>query len=226
MTRIYALLALLAAIAGCTAATPDEPLEQLGEFKLGYNVVVASKMRKGPVSRPATQEEWETALKSAVDERFGRYDGNQLYHIAISVEGYMLAPPGIPVVYSPKSALIINVTAWDDAAGKKLNEKVEQFTVFETTTGETFLIGSGYNRTKEEQLLGLSRNAVGLIEDWLVKEQKENGWFDKKPGTETPDDTEDTEDTEDTAPPDDAQVSENTPTPGTVPLEPVQAEEG
>ena len=184
MTRIYALLAILVTIAGCTAATPDEPLEQLGEFKLGYNVVVASKMRKGPISRPATADEWTTALKSAVAERFGQYDGNQLYHLGISVEGYMLAPPGIPILYSPKSALIINVTVWDNAAGKKLNEKVKQFTVFETTTGETLLIGTGNSRTKEDQLLGLSRNAVGEIEDWLVEEQKTNGWFDRKPGTE------------------------------------------
>jgi hypothetical protein len=217
MTRIYALLAILVITAGCTAATPDEPLEQLGEFKLGYNVVVTSKMRKGPVSRPATENEWETALKSAVAERFSLYDGEQLYHLGISVEGYMLAPPGIPVLYSPKSALIINVTAWDDAAGKKLNEKVQQFTVFETTTSESFLIGSGYERTKEDQLLGLSRNAVGQIEDWLVEEQKANGWFNRKPGTEATDDSETAEDTDGTA---------NTETTGNVPPEPVEPEEG
>jgi hypothetical protein len=184
MTRIISLLTLLVFVAGCTAATPDEPLEVLGEFSLGYNVVVASKMKKGPISRPATEEEWVAALKSAVDERFGLYQGSQLYHIAISVEGYMLAPPGLPLIYSPKSALIINVTAWDDAAGSKLNEEVEQFTVFETTTGATFLAGSGNNRTKEEQLTGLSRNAVGQIEDWLLQMQEENGWFDKRPETE------------------------------------------
>jgi hypothetical protein len=212
MTRIYTLLAILVTIAGCTAATPDEPLEQLGEFKLGYNVVVASKMRKGPVSRPATQDEWETALKSAVDERFSQYDGDQLYHLGISVEGYMLAPPGIPVLYSPKSALIINVTVWDDAAGKKLNEKVQQFTVFETTTSESFVVGSGNNRTKEDQLMGLSRNAVGQIEDWLVEEQKTNGWFNRKPGTEATDDPEISEKTtEETA---------NIDATGTVPVEP------
>ena len=185
MTRIFSLLTLVVFVAGCTAATPEEPLEALGEFNLGYNVVVASKMRQGPISRKATEEEWVSALKSAVDERFSRYEGAQLYHLGVSVEGYMLAPPGLPLVYTPKSALIINVTAWDDAAGKKLNEEVKQFTVFETTTGSTFLIGSGNNRTKEDQLKGLSRNAVGQIEDWLVQEQEENGWFNKRPGTES-----------------------------------------
>ncbi len=212
MTRIYALLAILATIAGCTPATPDEPLEQLGEFNLGYNVVVASKMRKGPVSRPATEDEWVTALKSAVDERFSQYDGDQLYHLGISVEGYMLAPPGIPVLYSPKSALIINVTVWDDAAGKKLNEKVQQFTVFETTTSESFVVGSGNNRTKEDQLMGLSRNAVGQIEDWLAEEQKTNGWFNRKPGTEATDAAEISEQS--------TQETTNTDATGAVPVEP------
>jgi len=179
MTRIFALLTILVIAAGCTPATPDEPLEALGEFSLGHNVVVASKAQKGPVSRDATEAEWVNAMTAAVAERFERYEGTQLYHLGISVEGYMLAPKGIPVLYSPKSALIINVTAWDDAAGKKLNEEPEQFTVFESTTGDTLLVGSGHERTKAEQLKGLSRNAVGRIEEWLLEQHETNGWFNK-----------------------------------------------
>jgi len=179
MTRIFALMTILVIAASCTPATPDEPLEQLGEFSLGHNVVVASKMRKGPVSRNATEEEWIAAMKMAVGERFGLYQGTQVYHLGISIEGYMLAPKGVPLVYSPKSALIINVTAWDDAAGRKLNDKPEQFTVLETTTSETFLVGSGHDRTKAEQLRGLSRNAVGQIDQWLLEQHQANGWFSK-----------------------------------------------
>ncbi|MEY8843044.1 hypothetical protein AB9K41_28770, partial [Cribrihabitans sp. XS_ASV171] len=156
MLRIATLLVGMTVLAACTPATPDEPLETLGEFSLGHNVVVASKMQKGPVSRDATEEEWVSALRSAVDERFSRYQGSQLYHLGISVEGYMLAPPGVPVIYSPKSALIINVTVWDDAQAKKLNPDVKQFTVFETTTADSAIVGSGHSRTKEEQLMGLS----------------------------------------------------------------------
>jgi len=185
MIRIFVLLTALVIVVGCTPATPEEPLEALGEFSLGYNVVVASKARKGPVSRPATEDEWKNALTEAVAERFTQYQGSQLYHLGISVEGYMLAPPGIPVIYSPKSALIINVTVWDDAAGKKLNEEVEQFTIFENTTSESFLVGSGHTRSKEDQLKGLSRNAVGQIEDWMVRMEKEKGWFVQKPETVT-----------------------------------------
>jgi len=179
MTRIFALLTVLVLAAGCTPATPDEPLEALGEFSLGHNIVVASKAKKGPISRHATESEWVNAMTSAVAERFERYEGAQLYHLGISVEGYMLAPKGIPILYSPKSALIINVTAWDDAAGRKLNEEPEQFTVFETTTSDTVINGSGRERTQAEQLKGLSRNAVGEIEDWLLEQHLANGWFNK-----------------------------------------------
>lgn len=183
MKRIFALLIGLVLFAGCTPATPEEPLEALGEFKLGHNIVVAGKTRRGPVSRKATKDEWVNALTAAVDERFSQYQGSQLYHFGISVEGYMLAPEGVPLLYTPKSALIINVTIWDDAAGKKLNEKVEQLTIFETTTSESFLIGSGHNRSKEEQLMGLSRNAVGRIEEWMLEQHLEKGWFSKIPST-------------------------------------------
>lgn len=183
MLRIATLLVGMIVLAACTPATPDEPLEQLGEFSLGHNVVVASKMQKGPVSRDASEEEWVTSLRSAIDERFSRYQGSQLYHMGVSVEGYMLAPPGVPVIYSPKSALIINVTVWDDALAKKLNPEVKQFTVFETTTADSAIVGSGHTRSKEEQMMGLSRNAVGQIEDWLLEMHREKGWFNKRPGT-------------------------------------------
>lgn len=177
MIRLFALLAGLALLTACTAPTPEDPLEDLGAFQLGHNIVVAPKMQKGPVSRDATQEEWVEVLTGAVGDRFGRYEGGQLYHFGMSVEGFMLAPPGIPVVYNPKSVLIVNLTVWDDAAGKKLNEKPKQFTVFETPSGGSVLVGSGYERSKEEQMQGLARNAVDAIEAWLVEMREEEGWF-------------------------------------------------
>ncbi|MFC4671629.1 hypothetical protein ACFO5X_23960 [Seohaeicola nanhaiensis] len=186
MTRILSLLTALLMIAACTpAATPEDPLADLGAFRLGYNVVIADKMKKGPVSRDATKEEWEGVLKNAVAQRFGRYQGNQLYHFGISVEGYMLAPPGVPLIYKPKSALILNVTIWDDAANAKLNPEVKQFTVFESTTSGTFLVGSGNERTKEEQMAGLAANAVREIEKWMVEQKTEKGWFMPRAGAAT-----------------------------------------
>lgn len=181
MIRLPALLAGLFLLAACTAPSPDDPLQDLGAFYLGHNIVVAPKMQKGPVSRDASKEEWVEVLTRAVGDRFGRYDGDQLYHFGISVEGFMLAPPGVPLLYTPKSVLIINVTVWDDAAGKKLNDEPEQITVFETTSGGSALVGSGHERTKQEQMQGLARNAADRIEDWLVEMQAENGWFAPRP---------------------------------------------
>ncbi|MFC3118966.1 hypothetical protein ACFOHS_15070 [Jhaorihella thermophila] len=94
MLKRIALVAGLAFLAGCGAQPPisEEPKLQLGDFSLGHNIVVAPKMQKGPVSREATKEEWIDALTNAFAERLGRYDGDKLYHLGVSVEGYMLAP--------------------------------------------------------------------------------------------------------------------------------------
>jgi hypothetical protein len=176
----------MAFLAACSSVPASrDPMVDLGAFRLGHNVVVASKAQKGPVSRDATEEEWVTALRGAVQQRFGRYEGDQLYHFGISVEGYMLAPPGVPVLYKPRSALIVNVTIWDDAANRKLNEEVEQFTIFESTTSGSFLVGSGYERTKEEQMAGLAANAMREIEEWMLEQKATQGWFEPRPGAAT-----------------------------------------
>lgn len=178
---MFRLTALMLATAALTACTNPNDLEEtpayLGNFRLAHNVVVAPNLTKGPASRDASKEEWIAVMKSAVEERFGRYEGDKLYHLGISVEGYVLAIPGVPVVASPKSALILNVTAWDDAAQKKLNEKPEQITVLETISGNTFL-GSGLTQSKKKQMSNLSRNAAKLIQNWLVRENDKNGWFE------------------------------------------------
>lgn len=166
-------------LAACTNANDlDKVPAYLGNFSLGHNVAVAPNLTKGPASRDASADEWITAMKSAVDERFSRYEGDKLYHIAVSIEGYVLAVTGIPLVAAPKSALIIRVTAWDDAAGKKLNPEPEQITVIETISGNTML-GSGLTQTKEVQMENLSRNAAKLIQNWLVRENARNGWFEE-----------------------------------------------
>lgn len=155
----------------------DETPAYLGNFSLGHNVVVAPNLTKGPASRDASKEEWIDAMKSAIDERFRRYEGEKLYHLGISVEGYVLAIPGIPVVASPKSALILNVTAWDDSTQSKLNEKPELITVVESLSGNTVL-GSGLTQSRKKQMENLSRNAAKLIQNWLVAQNNQFGWFE------------------------------------------------
>ena len=182
---MYRLIAFLAAslwLAACT--NPDDldktPVE-LGSFNLGHNVVVAPNLTKGPASREASKDEWITAMKAAIDERFGRYEGDKLYHLGISIEGYVLAVPGVPVVASPKSALILRVTVWDDAAGSKLNDEPEQITVVESFSGNT-VFGSGLTQSKEKQMENLTRNAAKLIQNWLQRAHNRDGWFDADTG--------------------------------------------
>nr|WP_319248101.1 hypothetical protein [uncultured Celeribacter sp.] len=173
--RAFLGLSLLTLVACGDAKeiTQDTPLVNLGDFAFGHNVVVAKDMQKGPFSRTASEAEVETALKAAMQERFGRYDGDKLYHIGIKVDAYALAGPGIPVLFTPKSVLVLTVNVWDDAKGVKLTEKPKLLTVFEGLHGAT-VIGSGLTRSKEEQLEILSRNAALKVERFL----QENGpWF-------------------------------------------------
>ncbi len=178
MLRLFWALTTAVLLSACTNANDlDEAPVYLGNFSLGHNVAVAPNLTKGPASRDATEEEWVAAMKDAIDERFSRYDGEKLYHIGISIEGYVLAIPGVPVVASPKSALIIRVTAWDDAAGQKLNEAPKQITVVEDISTNT-IFGSGFTQSKDVQMKNLARNAAKLIQNWLVRENARNGWFE------------------------------------------------
>lgn len=184
--RIHLLIALVAttfAVSACTNANDlGEPPVDLGDFALSYRVVVAPNLTQGPLSRPATKEEWEEAMLKSLAARFDRYAGDRLYHFGISVDGYVLAQPGIPLVLSPKSVLIFNLTVWDDAKGEKLNPEPEQFTVFESFSGDTVL-GSGLTQSREQQLQNLADNAAKMIQNYLVQQKRSEGWFT---GSQTP----------------------------------------
>jgi hypothetical protein len=168
------LAAALALLAGCNSARDlDEAVVPLGDFYFGHNIVVAENAVQGPLSREAAPEEWEEVLRAEMDRRFRRFDGDRLYHLAIGVEGYVLAMPGIPVVAAPKSALIFSVTVWDDAAGGKINETPHRITVLETLGGDS-VVGSGLTRSREEQMQDLAQNGARSVENWL----RENiDWF-------------------------------------------------
>lgn len=177
MVRAGLGVLMMVVLAACAATTDlDEPPVPLGDFRLEHNIVIASKAQRSPVSRAATEEELAETMRAAIEERFGRYNGASRYHFGISVEGYALAPPGVPLVLAPKSALIINVTVYDDAAGKKLNDTPEQITVLETL-GSDAIIGTGYTMSAEEQLKELTQNAAKAVERYLVRQQEEEGWF-------------------------------------------------
>lgn len=182
MLRLGFALLTIGLLAACAAgnADLDEAPVPLGDFRLVHNVVVASKAQRGPLSREATEDQLVKTVQAAMAERFGRYDGANRYHFGISVEGYVLAQPGVPIVLAPKSALILNVTVWDDANARKLNDEPKQVTVLETL-GAGSVIGSGFTLTAEEQLVQLSQNAAKAVERYLVQQRDQNGWFQPDP---------------------------------------------
>lgn len=187
LSRRLVLALSLGLVAACGRDNLEDPPADLGNFRLGLNVVVTENMQKVPISREATGEEWEAALKKAVQDRFGRYAGDKFYNIGIAVDGYALAPPGIPVVAAPKSILVISVAVFDDAAQVMLNEggKGHQITAFEELSGDT-VIGSGLTRTKEEQMESLAFAAVQKIEDYLRDNPTWFGLPPKRRGADDP----------------------------------------
>ena len=180
MLRILTLITGLFLVGACAQTQVYEEPESLGEFKLRVNYAFAGKAVKGPVSRDATPDEWTAAIQNAVDIRLGRYQGAQEYDVGISLEGYMLAPPGIPVIYNPKSTAIVLVNVYD-VKKKEFLAKGKKFQVLEDTTGGSALKGSGHERTREEQMSGLALKVADRVEEWLAEKHLENGWFDKRP---------------------------------------------
>ncbi|PJJ80544.1 hypothetical protein CLV77_2813 [Brevirhabdus pacifica] len=174
ISRLAGVLALTAlAACGGTADLAEKP-EPLGNFRLGHNIVVAKNATKLPLSRPASAEELKSTLTGAIQDRMGRYEGEKLYHLGVNIDGFLLAVPGVPVVASPKSALIISVNVWDDAKGAKTTERSHQITVLEQISGET-IVGSGLTQSREVQLKNLTENAARAIEKYLRANPQ---WFE------------------------------------------------
>ena len=172
LRSLFAALGL-ATLAACQTNDLAKPPPPLGDFALGLNIAVADNVQKVPISRDATPLAWEDAIEKAVQDRFGRYSGSRLYNIGISVDGYALAPPGIPLVLKPKSVLVVTANIWDDATQTKLNPEGKQFTIFEQMSPST-VIGSGITQSKDKQMEVLSYNAVKKIEQWLLAHPE---WF-------------------------------------------------
>ena len=187
MTRILrrsflAGLSMLA-LAACAAKEDlTKPPEPLGNFRLGYNIVVVDKPEIGPFSRTATDEEWKKSLEEAIQRRFSRFQGDHDYHIAIKLQAYALALPGVPLVFKPRSVLVVTANVW--APYGKLNPEPEHLTIWEGLSDKT-LVGSGLTQSKEEQMLKRSDNAAREIEKWMRKHPEWfTGDFPAVPGTE------------------------------------------
>jgi hypothetical protein len=174
------VLAAPLVLAACASAPfdPEAARDPIGDFRLGYNIVVSDGPDQGPFSRDVTDEEWKTALTDAIETRLRGYSGTGLYHIGIKVEAYVAALPGVPVIYNPRSILLLAVNIYDNRTGQRLNADPHRLSVLEGTSGGSILLGSGNTRTKEEQVQGLSERAAEALESWL----RENiAWFERPP---------------------------------------------
>ena len=173
LRSVLAILSLVV-LAACTAGE-REPLPRdvppIGDFRLGFNIVVANDITKAPGSREATEEELSGAVRAAMEERLSRYDGDGLYHIGLRIEAYSLGRAGIPLLYSPRSVLLIAMNIWDDATQEKLNSEPVRI-----TAGP--LPGSGLYSSRDYQIETLAHDAAKEVEDYL--KANEAGWFGLK----------------------------------------------
>lgn len=172
---ILAATLVLAAtlLSGCGGSDLSSPPKPIGDFRLGYAIVVADNAEPVGPSRRATADEWEAALQKSVRAQLDRYQGEKLYHIGVGVRAYALAVPGVPIVLSPKSVIVVSVDVWDDAIQRPINPEPKEFTVFEGLSGAT-LVGSGLTKSREEQLQTLADNAAQQIANWLAENK---AWF-------------------------------------------------
>ena len=175
--RILITLASLIILTACGGIRDDlsQAPDPLGTFRLGHNIAVVNDPVQGPFSRTVEDDAWQAAMTTAVNERLGaaRFDGSAFFHVGVAVEGYVLAQPGIPLVYSPRSVLIFSVNFFEDSTQTKLNDEAIQLTVFEPCCTVPF-IGSGLVRSADEQMEGLAFNAARAME----RTMRQNGsWF-------------------------------------------------
>ena len=176
MKSVILAVSLFLGLTACTPPVTDKPVNPIGDFSLGYNVVVGDQMEQGPLSRTADTQAITTSLKNAIDERLSRYEGDKLYHVVTHVDMYIMGRAGVPFVFSPKTALMVSMTVWDDAAQAKLNETPIQMTLLENSNSKNFF-GSGLGQTIDEQIQSMAESAAYQIESWLRKQNREQDWF-------------------------------------------------
>jgi len=172
--RVTALALALGLLSACAVTDLDGNPEPMGRFLLGHNVAVVSQdVEILPISRKIENDVWVDLVRDEMNTRFSRYDGDEYYHISTAILGYILAPPGIPVVAAPKSILMADVYLFRDSdGGKPITDKPKRFTAFEE--GGDAIVGSGLTRTAEEQARSLARSLARQVQDWML-ENKE--WF-------------------------------------------------
>ncbi len=175
--RAVMLVAGLGLLAACETNDLKKPPVPLGDFVMGLNIAIADTAQVPGISRNVTADEWETAMKAAMADRFGRYEGSRIYNFGINIDGYVLAPPGVPVIASPRSALIITVHVFEDATQTELNPGGKRLTMVEGVSPESF-IGSGLTQTKDQQLARMAYRGALAVQKYLLENPE---WFGLPP---------------------------------------------
>ena len=171
------LIAGLGLLSACETNDLKKPPVPLGDFVMGLNIAVADNVQVPGISRQVTPDEWEAAMTQAMVDRFGRYDGTRIYNFGIAIDGYVLAPPGVPVVASPRSALIITVHVYDDATQTELNPGGKRLIMVEGISPESF-IGSGWTQSKKQQLARMAYRGALAVQRYLLENPE---WFGLPP---------------------------------------------
>lgn len=145
----------------------------LGDFQLCGQFVTFVANDPGPLSRKATEDEWVNALNAEIARQLGPYKGGKCYTVSVAVEGYGLAQPGVPLVFSPKSGLLVRAFVFDNdliEAGvpSVLNKGGEQLQVALVDQGGLF-------NDRDAQLGALARTGVAEVVKWMERNPE---WFD------------------------------------------------
>lgn len=177
LLRSVMLVLGLGLLAACESNDLKKPPVALGDFVMGHNIVVADNAQVPGISRQVTADAWEAAMKTAMDDRFGRYEGSRIYNFGVSIDGYVLAPPGVPLVASPRSALIITVHVFEDATQIQLNPDGKRLTMVEGMSPESF-IGSGWTQSKDQQLARMAYRGALAVQRYLLENPE---WFGLPP---------------------------------------------
>lgn len=104
MRLVFGLLLTLT-LFGCSPLHLERQSDPFGDFRLGHIAVYGEEITKGPLSCEATDDEIKGALYVALQQKLGQYAGSGEYHIVVIVDAYTLGQPGIPLVFSPQTAL-------------------------------------------------------------------------------------------------------------------------
>ena len=157
----------LGILTGCAAPDPlDRDLPDMGDFQLRLPITVADDALKIPPSRDADPADWKAVMNAELSRRFGAYRGGRDYYIAVNIDGYALAPPGIPIVFTPQSLLVVTANLWTAEPQRKVLGP-EQITTFEGA--DTLLIGSGLVKDSDAQMRTLARNMARKIQSWILR---------------------------------------------------------